>query len=501
MNRRRFLGSLAAAASGLLLAPRLLRADSAVDAFARGRADHTYLAGWQSIDGEAFGPSVATLEGRLPEGLQGTLYRNGPALFERGGQRYTHWFDGDGLVQSWRITSKGIEHRARMVGTSKYRREQQAGRFLLPAAGSRIDQPLAVRNNDDVNTANTSVTVIDGRLFALWEAGSAYELHPDTLDTLGPVTWASGLEAAPFSAHPLRERDGTTWNFGSLDVLGGSGLLIWRIGADGHLLGKQLLPTPAPGYLHAFAMTERHLLFVLTPYRMGDTGPFFERLKFAPDLPCRIAVVPKDALDAPRWFEADFGMAYHFGDAFEREGEIELRAVLHGDLVGAVSPMAAAMRGEPTVESEASKERLCSLRIDLQRGSAEWIQHDVHGLEFPQFDPRTRGDRGARLYAPVSAGAREVPYFNAVAAIDLQHGRRQQHRYGARVLAEEHLFVPRPGSRRADEGWLLGTVLDSVSDRTGLAVLDAQHVEDGPIAMAWLPRSFPLGFHGHFNAA
>lgn len=135
MSRRRFLGSLAAAASGLLLAPRLLRADSAVDAFARGRADHPYLAGWQSIDGEAFGPSVATLEGRLPDGLQGTLYRNGPALFERGGQRYTHWFDGDGLVQSWRITPKGIEHRARMVGTSKYRREQQAGRFLLPAAG------------------------------------------------------------------------------------------------------------------------------------------------------------------------------------------------------------------------------------------------------------------------------------------------------------------------------------------------------------------------------
>jgi carotenoid cleavage dioxygenase-like enzyme len=501
MNRRRFLGSLAAAAGGLLLTPHLLRADSAIDAVARSRAAHPYLAGWQSIDAEAFGPSAVTLEGRLPQGLAGTLYRNGPALFERAGQRYTHWFDGDGLVHAWTITPQGISHRARMVGTSKYQREQKAGRFLLPAAGSRVAEAVPVRNNDDVNVANTSVTVINGRLFALWEAGSAYELHPDTLDTLGPVTWATGMEAAPFSAHPLSEADGTQWNFGSLDVLGGSGLLIWRIGADGRLLKQQILPTPAPGYLHAFAMTERHLVFVLTPYRMGDSGPFFERLKFAPDLPCRVAVVAKDALDAPRWFEAEFGMAYHFGDAFERDGAIELRAVLHEDLAEAVSPMAAAMRGEamPVVEDDGA--RLRSLRIDLQRGSTHWVDHGQRGLEFPQFDPRSDSDRGARLYAPVSAGEREVPYFNAVAAIDLQRGRRQQHRYGAKVLAEEHLFVPKPGSRRADKGWLLGTVLDSAHDRTGLAVLDAQHIEDGPIAMAWLQRSFPLGFHGHFASS
>ncbi len=284
-------------------------------------------------------------------------------------------------------------------------------------------------------------------------------------------------------------------------MLGGSGLLIWRIGADGRLLKQQILPTPAPGYLHDFAMTERHRVFVLTPYRMGDSGPFFERLKFAPDLPCRIAVVPKDALDAPRRFEAEFGMAYHFGDAFERHGVIELRAVLHEDMAEAVSPMAAAMRGEamPVVEGEHA--RLCSLRIDLKRGSTDWVDHGQRGLELPQFDPRTSGERGARLYAPVNAGVRQIPNFNGVAAIDLQRGRRQQHRYGARVLAEEPIFVPRPGSLRADDGWLLGTVLVSARDRTGLAVLDAQHIEDGPIVMAWLQRSFPLGFHGHFDAA
>jgi all-trans-8'-apo-beta-carotenal 15,15'-oxygenase len=501
MNRRRFLASLSAAAAGLALASRLLHAGTAAEAFAKARAEQPWLAGWQSVQGEAFGPSSVTLEGRLPEGLVGTLYRNGPAVFERGGQRYSHWFDGDGLVQAWNIGPRGIEHRARLVGTPKLKREQAADRFLLPAAGSRIDNPISIRNNDDVNVANTSVTVIDGRLFALWEGGSAFELDPASLDTLGPVAWMPELTAAPFSAHPLREADGSLWNFGSLDMLGGSGLLIWRIGADAKLSKHVLIPTPARGYLHAFAMTRRHLVFVLTPYRLGEEGPFFERLKFAPDLPCQIAVVPKDALDSPRWFEAEFGMAYHFGDAFEREGQIELRAVLHQDLQDAAAPMAATMRGEPEPVRSDGGVRLASLHIDIKRGSARWQRHEFGGLEFQQFDPRSAGDRGACLYAPEEVAGREVAYFNAVTGIDLQRERVQRHVYGARTLAEEHLFVPRPGSTEADDGWLLGTVLDSARDRSGLVVLDAKRIEDGPLATAWLERSFPLGFHGHFATA
>jgi all-trans-8'-apo-beta-carotenal 15,15'-oxygenase len=38
------------------------------------------------------------VEGRIPEGLNGSLYRNGPGLFERGKSRKPHLLDGDGLV-------------------------------------------------------------------------------------------------------------------------------------------------------------------------------------------------------------------------------------------------------------------------------------------------------------------------------------------------------------------------------------------------------------------
>ena len=504
MNRRCFLRDVIAAGATFALAPGLLRAEIAQptdsEHFARALAKQSWLAGWKSVDSASRGPTTAIIEGRLPKGFAGTLYRNGPAWFERAGFRYRHWFDGDGMLQAWQFGERTVEHRARMVATFKFTREQEAGRFLLPAAGTTIPAAAQIRNNDDVNTANTAVIRFDGRLFALWEGGSAYELDAATLHTLGPVSWRDDLVAAPFSAHPLIERDGSLWNFGSLDLLSGSGLLLWHIGADGKLLHSATLATPTPGYLHSFAMTRRHLIFMLMPYRLaqGQGAAFFERLRFESTQPCRIAVVPKDALDAPRWFEVEFGAVYHYADAYESNGEIVVSAARHDDPAEMRAPMASAMRGEPG--SSATDTQLMSLRLHLASGRSRWQASGVRGVEFPTFDHRHVAAAPARLFAPTRIEPAAAPYFNAIAAIDPARERRSVHRYGSDILAEEHVFVPKSAGGRVGEGWLVGPLLDARRGRSGIAVLDAEHVEDGPLAQAWLPYAMPLGFHGTFAA-
>jgi carotenoid cleavage dioxygenase-like enzyme len=209
-------------------------------------------------------------------------------------------------------------------------------------------------------------------------------------------------------------------------------------------------------------------------------------------------VVSKDTPTQAQWFEADFAMAYHFGDAYEKNGEIVMRVVQHTDIEEARSPMQGAMRGH--AGAEGGHGTLRELRLNLRNGTTRWEETGIAGIEFPLFDSRTRGDRAARLYAPSNEGVRSVPYFNAVSSFDVERGRKRVHRYGDAVLAEEHVFVPKPGSTRADEGWLVGTLLDSARGLSGIAVLDAQRVEEGPLAQAWLPYTVPLGFHGHFAA-
>lgn len=94
-----------------------------------------------------------------------------------------------------------------MVATPKFTREQRAGRFMYPVAGTSIPDRQPIRNNDDANAANTSVrsTAACSRC-ARWPG---VRTGSDDLATLGPVTWRpTSVAAIPFSAHPLRDRDG-----------------------------------------------------------------------------------------------------------------------------------------------------------------------------------------------------------------------------------------------------------------------------------------------------
>jgi carotenoid cleavage dioxygenase len=63
-------------------------------------------------------------------------------------------------------------------------------------------------------------------------------------------------------------------------------------------------------------------------------------------------------------------------------------------------------------------------------------------------------------------------------------------------MVEEHVFVPDgPGP-----GWVLGTALDFVQQKTLLSCFAADALAAGPVAQATLPYALPLGLHGAFVA-
>ena len=105
----------------------------------------------QGLRGQDLDARDLQIEGRLPDGLRGTYYRNGPGLMARGEERYRHWFDGDGLVQAWTFGGSAgraqVAHKARFVHTRKFKAEAEAGRFLLPAFGTAIPPRMAIQNH------------------------------------------------------------------------------------------------------------------------------------------------------------------------------------------------------------------------------------------------------------------------------------------------------------------------------------------------------------------
>lgn len=517
MNRRRLLcglfSGLAAASAAPVSSAAKLAAASArrsaaaptlAERFRQGLLERPWLRTLLGTESPALPPRELTLEGRLPAGLSGALYRNGPARQEIGAFRYGHFFDGDGMVHRWRIAASGVEHRARMVHTHKYLAERDAGRPLYPGFGTPVFDGAPVSGPDSVNVANISVLPRGDEVWALWEAGSPWRLDAESLETLGMQSYSPQTRGLPFSAHPRVAPDGTVWNFGYAS--GARRLVFWRIDPDGSLGRVTTLPVEATGMPHDFVVTHRHLVLLIPPlhYEPGPDGPgsFLDGHVWHPERPTKVLVMELADLETHFWTELTAQWVFHFGNAFE-----DADGVIRFDGASAAAPeklfgsFRAVMGGEAMDPAEAST-RPTLFRIDTRtrRASQEPLAEAGLYSEFPVIDPRrsTLRHRWITTLTEREDDRAVHGLHTTVTRLDVETGARTGFRYPDEEIPEEHLFVPDPDRDHEAAGWLVGTSLDWRRARTHLNVFRADALADGPIARATLPELLPLGLHGRF---
>ncbi len=477
--------------------PLLLAAGAAGASGASGGDEALAFA---TAEAERLSAPLQTLRGRLPPDLAGTLWRNGPAEHDRFGHRYSHWFDGDGMVQAFRFDGAAVTHRARILDTPKRRRETEAGRRLLPAFGSMPPDPADTRGPDDMNAANTSVVVHAGRHMALWEGGSALAFDPETLDAGGFVAWRKDIAGAPFSAHPKVEADGTMWNIGYLPVPRPM-LVFYRIGPQGRLAKVTVLPMAPLGLTHDFVMTERRLVVLLAPFVLDPDRfasghmPILDAHAWRPELGVRVLVVDKDSLEVERRHELPPGFHFHHGNGWEEmDGTIRLDLCQAPDPSFVTRDFRDVMRGDTRFRSAHPVYRRAVLRPD---GRAEYEEGGTVAADFPRIDPRRLGRRNDVTFA--LAGADEPAGWPLRRVVRFAPGEADGWRWPRHRIPEEHVFVPRGAGE--GEGWLLGPFLDLRRRASGLAVFEAQRLADGPVWEGILPYPLPLGLHGTFAPA
>ncbi len=514
MNRRSFLSSATSAAligaGGLSFLTRDAEANTPSifkSEFAAAAANNPYLTPYRGATSDLYCEAL-TIEGKLPAALRGRFYRNGPSKFERGSERYQHWFDGDGMVQQFSFSDKGVSHRGRFVNTNKFKAEAEAGEFVVPAFGTGIRPKQRITGPDSMNTANTNAIEHAGRVFAMWEGGSAFEMDRDTLETKGAVTWKPGWEQMPFSAHPKLDPQGNLWNFGSA----GNAFFVYHIDPTGKLANTQIAKLPIDrktygGMNHDMAVTERFIIVPMPPvtihFDLIAQGKFgAEAAKVHKDAPLKIWVAPKDDVSKAQIFELPHEMVFHVGNAYERTSASGTEIVMNyvgsrndNFLAGAA---VAIMRG---ALENAGESQMRTVTMNLATGKASLTTFDDGSEEFPRLDPRFIGKAAKHVVTPTSWRKRPNADFgfHALQVRDVESGKTTRFDYGDDFIVEEHLVIARPGSTRELDGWIIGTAFNAKQQKTCVSVFDAQNIANGPVARVWLPYWLPLGFHGNFT--
>ena len=482
MSRRAVLTGAAASAS--LLVPGVGRA-------ATSSAPADWRLGVVDVPGDIAPCVLRLLQGKPPAGLRGTLYRNGPARFRRSGSATGHWFDGDGLIRSWRIGDGNARLAARFVDTPKRRLEEKLDRMVMPGFGTASQPGAAVTSNDDTNAANTSIIRAGDSMLALWEAGSPTVIDPETLATKGVQTLGPGLEHMPFLAHPRVEPDGRIWNLG----LSGKSALVWRLAANGALEATQVVPLPRASYLHDFTATARHLVIVLQPWIQDKFAlPFVDSLSWRPEQGTQVLVIDKADLSVRRLYELPTFSFFHLGDAWEeRDGTIRFDGCFEAN---------------PAFGQHAARELIAGRHAEVPMPMLTMVALHPDGkatlsvsgidAEFPRSDPRVAGlPRTQTVH--VGGYTKDRPFAQSVGVWDWHTGRDDSHRFGSRQLVEE--FVPVADRADPAKNWLVGTTVNLAACATELHVFDAARVAQGPVCTWQADVALPVGFHGNFVAA
>jgi carotenoid cleavage dioxygenase len=460
--------------------------------------ENPYLTGYYRPFGAEMEAPDLVVEGTIPEGLEGSFYRNGPDPQHppHPDDRY-HVFDGDGMIYAVKLAGGRASMRNRYVRTRKYALERAAGRRLFGVFGNpRFNDPSV--SPMEYNTANTHIWPHAGRLFALMEGCPPTELDPETLDTLGYETFDNAV-TGPFTAHPKTDPD-----TGALHAFGcgakGPGTTAIRyniIDTAGKASHTAWLDQPYASMMHDFALTERHLVFPCLPVvismeraMQGKQAPAWEG-----DRPACFGVMAKggDASDI-RWIETDPTFMFHIANSFDDGEDVVV------DVAG--SKRAPLMPGiDGTLPShQDTRFTLKRWRIG-HNGSFREEEIDGLDIQFPRIDDRVQGKRYTRAFANGTARptAGRLDGFDQIATIDVETGTRDSFSFGEGAYCGEPVFVSSgPGE---GEGWLLNLVWNSHSNESFLAITDASRVAAGPVAKVHMPARVPGGFHCHWRPA
>jgi len=435
--------------------------------------------------------ALTVIEGAVPKDLDGLLVRNGPNPRFPPRGRY-HWFDGDGMLHAVRLQDGRATYQNRWVRTQAFAQEQEAGGPLWGGIMESIrDNPKGAPYKD---TANTDVIFHDGKLKALWYlCGRAYEVDPNTLNTLGPSDFA-GAYRGPVSAHS--KVDETTGHLAFFDFGPKAPFMHFGL-ADAHgRIEKHIeVPLPGPRLPHDLALTENFAILMDLPIVFDEEALAKGRWRtsFNRELPARFALVPRAVgNDAIRWFEASPCYIYHSINAWEEDGAVVLVGCRVPEPYQAPRPEEgpyAVMMATLRIRAE-----LYMWRFDLETGACTETRLCDRNTEFPSIDRRRIG-RKSQFSWNVIIGDEPTVFFDGLVKYDTGTGASDTLRFGPGRRGSESPFAPRVGSQAEDDGYLLTFLHDERERRSELWITPAQEPSRGPVARLLIPGRVPLGFH------
>jgi carotenoid cleavage dioxygenase len=444
------------------------------------------------------------VEGRIPSDLNGAFYRVGPdAQYPLAPRNIP--FDGEGHASMFRIHDGRVDYRSRFIRNERYNAQAAAGRLLFPMYRNPYMDDPSVQGLSR-STANTHIMNHNNLLLALKEDSPPSALDLLTLETVEPTyTFGGQLPSKTFTAHPKVDSEtGDLIAFGyEARGFGSDEVSIFQITPQGKVVWNAWIKVPYVGMLHDFAVTQKHIVFYVIPLAFDEAQMKSGGIHWSWDStkPTYLGVMRRggDGKDL-RWFQGPERSATHVMGAFSDGNKVYVDVEMSGYNPFPFMPMRDGSRWDPVRGAS----RITRLSADLSKKSVKGyamevmypnhlgglprqddryntVPYRIGFLGCPDPNPSDPSKRPSACYARFDHQTRKATLFNA----------------GPGTTLAECCFAPRSKTAAEGDGYLMGVATrHTEGGRSDLVILDAQRVEDGPVATVKLPIGIVGQVHG-----
>ncbi|HLP88005.1 MAG TPA: carotenoid oxygenase family protein [Nostocaceae cyanobacterium] len=447
------------------------------------------------------------LEGKIPQGLRGTLYRNGAARLERGGMRVGHRFDGDGAILAVHFTDVGATGVYRYVQTAGYQEESAAGKFLYGNYGMTAPGPFWNQWSRPVkNVANTSVLPLPDKLLALWEGDNPYALDLLTLETQGLDDLKGTLPPKEcYSAHPKVDYyTGEIFNFG-LKLEPNATLVVYKSDFTGKIIQRAKFPLKCSPILHDFVLTEKYLVFVLPPVRINlwpiffGFGTVYSSSNWQPQLGTEIIVIDRENLSLVSRSLTEPWFQWHFSNGYvDDSGLVVVNLARYADF-----RTNKYLQEMATGNNQTSAETtLTELHIEPQTGKVKktevLLDRTCELLSVPQ---QQVGKASRYTYMNLFRQGTDIgkEILNGIGCFDRLTETLQEAIFDDGCYPSEPIHAH--SQEDPAEGWILTIVYDGNNHQSEVWIFDSDRLDDEPVCKLGLPQVIPHSFHGTWKPA
>ena len=430
--------------------------------------------------------------GAIPEDLQGHFLRVGPNPVHVFSEAAYHTFDGDGMIHAIEFDQGAARYRNRFIENEGFKLERERGDWVYKGMNSLMD-PAPSRIPEGApaskNLANTAFAYHNNTLYALHEPSQPTVIDLPGLKTVGPTNFGGKL-THPFTAHPkIDKKSGEMMAYGySFQAPFVSYSVIDK---QGELVHSTPITIPRSIFMHDFAVTEKYTLFLDFPITLDigraiSGGPAVD---FEPQYGSRIGVMPRYGTDRDvKWFDVETGVVIHTANAWDEGNEIVLQAS---------RSKTADIAGAGTSEGNNLKEnqgRLYEWRINLETESVIERTLSETPCDFTRVNDDYACHKTQYVYAGIFNTDRAFT-FDGIMKYDNESGITTEFRYGPNRHGGEAVFAPKVGSACEDDGYIVCFVHDEAAHQSECLIIDAQHLDAGPVATIIMPFRVPYGFH------